>query len=482
VGHERLATLGRVPGTVEIREISAVGSDHCLAPSRSVGSDHCLAPSRSVDAPVEGASGRYGRLFPKLPPLTGEHEALLALGIAGGLCDGGESCDDAVETAAGWPMFGQFIAHDITADRSPISDRAEPIDAVNFRSPRANLECLYGQGQVGSPFLYQRDDPALLLVGRNDRAEAADLPRNGEGIALIGDPRNDVHLFVSQLHVAFLKVHNRLVERARESDVPGPEVFETARRQTSWHYQWVIVNDYLPRLVGAELVDSILEDGPRFYRPDGAPWIPFEFADAAFRYGHSQVRDTFEPNSESGALRLFPDLIGFRPTPAELAVEWGRLFDVDGTSTAQRAKLIDGRLARSLIELPAAITGEVELEAYQSLAGRDLQRGHRYGLPSGEAVAKAMGEAPVDGDPLGLHAAGWEGETPLWLYFLGESASLGDGERLGPAGGRIVAEVMIGILDADPGSYRANDPDWTPTLPARGRQFGLTDLLMPTEG
>jgi Animal haem peroxidase len=455
-----------MPRDVEIRE------------SCGFGGDHCLAPSRSVDTPVDGASGRYERLFPELTALEGESDALLALGSAGGICDGGESCEDATETAAGWPLFGQFIAHDITADRSPLTHRAELSDAVNFRSPRADLECLYGSGQVGSPFLYSRDDPALLLLGRNDRGEEADVPRNAEGVALIGDPRNDVHVVVSQLHVAMIKVHNRLVELARERGVVGAEVFETARRETIWHYQWVIVNDYLPRLVGAELVDSILERGPRFYRPDGAPRIPFEFADAAFRYGHSQVRDSFELNSGMDALRLFPDLIGFRPVPAELVIEWSRLFDVRGARPAQRAKLIDGRLARSLIELPAAITGEVELDAYQSLAGRDLERGHAYGLPSGEAVAAAMGEAPLADDPLGLRAAGWSGETPLWLYFLAESASRGHGERLGPSGGRIVAEVLIGILDADRGSYRANEPGWTPTLPAREERFGLTDLLL----
>jgi len=453
-------------GSVQIRE------------ARGFGGDHCLAPSRSVDAPVEGAAGRYERLFPQLKALVGEGDALLALGAAGGICDGTPGCEDASETAAGWPMFGQFIAHDITADRSPLTHSVELADAVNFRSPRADLESLYGSGQVGSPFLYRRDDPALLLLGRNDRGEEADLPRNAEGIALIGDPRNDVHTVVSQLHVAMIRVHNRLVESARRRGIPATRVFETARRETVWHYQWVIVNDYLPRLVGAELVDSVLEHGPRFYHPDGAPRIPLEFADAAFRYGHSQVRDSFELNSTSGDLRLFPDLIGFRAVPADFVIDWSRLFDVGGAQPAQRAKLIDGRLAGSLIELPAAITGDVEVDAYRSLAGRDLERGYAYGLPSGEAVAEAMGEAPLDGDPVGLRAAGWPGETPLWLYFLAESASRGRGEQLGPAGGRIVAEVLIGILAADAGSYRATEPGWTPTLPAQGERFGLTDLLL----
>jgi hypothetical protein len=452
---------------VELREPSGFGRDHCLA------------PSRTVDAPVEGAGGHYERLFPGLPGLTGADEALLALGVGGGVCDGGEAadCDDAPGTAAGWPLFGQYIAHDITADRSPLAHHAERAEAPNFRSPRADLEALYGSGQVGSPFLFRRDDPALLLLGRNDRGEEADLPRNPEGIALLGDPRNDTHLIVSQLHVGFIRAHNRLVAAARERGVEEADVFATARRETVWHYQWVIVNDYLPRLVAAELLDSMLTDGPRLYRPDGAPRIPLEFADAAFRYGHSQVRDSFALRHGSEPLRLFPDLIGFRPVPAERTIEWSTMFDVEGKPPAQRAKLIDGRLARSLIELPAAITGEVEVDAYRSLAGRDLERGHAYGLPSGEEVARAMGEEPLEGDPLGLRTAGWTGETPLWLYFLAESASRGGGERLGPCGGRIVAEVLIGILDADPGSYRANAPDWTPTLPARGERFGLTDLL-----
>jgi Animal haem peroxidase len=459
--------------SVEISEACGFGGDHCLAPSRS--------GDTPIDAPVDGGSGRYERLFPELPPLEGADDALLALGAAGGICDGGENCEDATETAAGWPLFGQFIAHDITADRSPLTAHAARSDGVNFRSPRADLECLYGAGQEGSPFLYRRDDPAQLLLGRNDRGAETDVPRNAEGVALIGDPRNDVHVLVSQLHVAMIRVHNRLVEHARERGVASADAFGVARRETVWHYQWVIVNDYLPRLVGAELVESILDEGPRFYRPDGEPRIPLEFADAAFRYGHSQVRDSFELNPRSTALRLFPDLVGFRPISAELAVEWSMLFDVEGVRPAQRAKLIDGRLARSLIELPAAITGDVEVDAYHSLAGRDLARGSAYGLPSGEAVAEAMGEAPLTDDPLGLRAAGWSGETPLWLYFLAESASRGRGEQLGPSGGRIVAEVLIGILEADRGSYRANEPSWTPTLPAAGERFGLTDLLLATD-
>jgi hypothetical protein len=452
------------------------------APTRSSGGN-CLAPSRSVDAPLDGAADKYERLFPDLPPIEGDEERLQALAVPGGICDGGESCPDAVDAAAGWPFFGQLIAHDITADRSPLAHRASGERIENFRTPRANLEAIYGDGPVGHPFLYQRDDTAKLLLGLNDAGDEADLPRNSEGIALIGDPRNDVHIFVSQLHVAMLRLHNCVVDHLRRrAATPESAIFEEARRTVSWLYQWVIVNDYLPRLVGPELVEEVEGEGPRHYRPGRSPRIPLEFADAAFRYGHSQVREDFELNSRSGRLRLFPDLLGFRRVAAARAIEWDRFFDVPDRPAAQRAKLIDGKLVPSLIALPQAITGEVELEAHRSLAGRDLQRGHAYGLPSGESVARAMGETPVSHDETTLGSAGWSGETPLWLYVLGEAESRGDGERLGPVGGRIVAEVLIGIIDADPESYRSRQPGWTPPLPARGGRFGLTDLLMPLAG
>ena len=440
----------------------------------------CLAPARSIDAPLGGAADRYERLFPDLPPIEGDEERLMGLAGPGGICDGGDDCLDAVDVAAGWPMFGQLVAHDITADRSPLAHRAAGERIENFRTPRANLECIYGDGPVGNPFLYQRDDPAKLLLGVNDAGEEADVPRNREGIAVIGDPRNDVHIFVSQLHVAMLRLHNYVVDHLRGSAaVPQPAVFDEARRTVSWAYQWVIVNDFLPRLVGPELLDEIETEGARYYRPGPSPRIPLEFADAAFRYGHSQVREEFELNSRSGRLRLFPDLLGFRPVAAEHAVEWDRLFDVPSRPPAQRAKLIDGKLAPSLVALPHAITGDVAVDAHRSLAGRDLQRGHEYGLPSGETVARAMGETPLSPEEIALGSAEWSGDTPLWLYVLSEAEHRGAGERLGPVGGRIVAEVLIGIIDADPASYRSREADWTPPLPARGDRFELADMLMP---
>ena len=129
---------------------------------------------------------------------------------------------------------------------------------------------------------------------------------------------------------------------------------------------------------------------------------------------------------------------------------------------AQRSKRIDGKLVRALIALPAAVSGECEIDDYHSLAVRDLQRGQGVGLPSGEAVAHHMGIAPLTAEQIGISSTGWHYETPLWYYILREADACTGGNRLGPVGGRIVAEVLVGPIDADLTSYRRNSREWQP--------------------
>jgi Animal haem peroxidase len=384
--------------------------------------DHCLAPER-VDAPFDPA-GRYGRMF-DLPALECDEGMLHRIGAAGGFCDGGD-CEGDATIEAGWPFFGQYVAHDLTADRSPLRSHADLGSLRNMRAPRANLESLYGGGPGGSPYLFQRDDPAKL----------------------------------------------------REDGAADGDVFDEARRSLTWHYQWLIVNEFLPSLAGSDLVAGLLADGPRFYRPDGAPFIPVEFADAAYRYGHSQIRQLYRLQHDGPLLPVFPDLIGFGPI-AGRSIDWSLLFDVPGSEPAQRAKPIDGQLPRSLIELPQAITGATDDDAYRSLAARDLERGQGTGLPAGEDVAQVLGADVLGEEEIGLRTYGWVGKTPLWLYILRESSARHSGDRLGEVGGRICGEVLYGVIARDPESYVALDADWQPTLPARERQFRLRDLLVP---
>ena len=432
---------------------------------------YCLAPARAkvaIDASLGPAN--YSRMFPELPAFQADEQFLHALGRAGGLCDCGDTDDfpDSLgDTAAGWPIFGQFVAHDITADRSILRSHADTAELRNARSPQLNLECLYGDGPTGHPFLYQRDDPAKFLLG----LDGGDLQRNVEGIAVIGDPRNDSHMLMSQLHLAMLKAHNAFVDEARRAGTRNDRVFDEAARQLRWHYQWFVLNEFLPALVGQMLVDQVLREGPQWFRPAHGGFIPLEFADAAYRYGHSQIRHRYQLNFQTNPVRLFPDLLGFRAVPRERRVDWTLFFDAPGATPAQRSKKIDGKLVRALIALPVAVTGECEIEDYHSLAVRDLQRGQGVGLPSGEAVARHLGITPLRADQVGIASTGWQGETPLWYYILREADVWTEGHRLGPVGGRIVTEVLVGLIDADRTSFRQNRRDWRP-------QKTLSELLI----
>ncbi|MCU7729550.1 heme peroxidase family protein [Actinoplanes sp. KI2] len=438
--------------------------------------DWCKVLASVVDGAPLGT--RYARLLPDLPPLVVGDDVLRTLGEAGGVCDAGpaaawvDGSDDGAE-AAGWPFFGQFVAHDITADRSPIGTRADLAGLRNAHSPCINLEALYGAGPVGAPYLFDRNDPAKLLLS----GSGTDVPRNAQGVAVLGDPRNDVHLFVNQLHVAFLHAHNALVDRLRADGMGEDDLYVSARRALRWHYQYLVVNDFLPRLAGPDLVAELLRDGPQLFRPPpGGVYLPVEFAHGAYRYGHGQIRQLYRLRLGGPQYQILPDLMGFGPVGPEHAVDWAELFDFPGAARAQRTRKLDGRLPSSLIGLPHEVTGNVPVAAYQSLAVRDLERGAALGLPSGEAVARAMGLEPLDPSEVGLPRSA--GGTPLWFYVLKEAQHRANGDRLGPVGGRIVAEVLIGLVRADPDSYLSVDDGWRPTLPsASPDRYTLVDLL-----
>src|SRR5580765_2749463 len=269
---------------------------------------HCLSPARAkvaIDTPL--GSARYARMFPELPSFETDEQFLHALGRAGGVCDCGDiddSPDSLGDTAAGWPIFGQFVAHDITADRSLLRSHADSAELQNARSPQLNLECLYGDGPTGHPFLYQRNDPAKFVLGPG----GTDVQRNADGIAIIGDPRNDSHTLVAQMHLAMLKLHNDFVDEARRAKLAEGRVFAEAATQLRWHYQWSVLHEFLPILVGEDLADEVLDEGPQWFRPAYGAFIPLEFADAAYRYGHCQVRHRYLLNRETKPVAVFPDL------------------------------------------------------------------------------------------------------------------------------------------------------------------------------
>jgi hypothetical protein len=430
-------------------------------------------------------TSKYGRMFPNLTGLAVADDLLLALGRSGDRMDATQDVDTPDQenpcTPAGWPIFGQFIAHNITADRSLLQHHASLGELRNFRSPSLNLESIYGAGPSGNPYLYNRADTDTLLLGQTDSGAPNDVPRNYQGTAIIGDPRNDVHLPISQLHTAFLKFHNAIVQHLRREGLPADAIFPEAQRLARWHYQWITVHEYLPLIAGRTVVDDVLTGGRRFYQFDGTPFIPVEFSDAAYRFGHSQIRAEYQLNDRARA-RIFPDLMCGSTVPQDRVIDWRYFFALDSQHPPQPSRRIDARLAHPLITLPAQIVGASTAPEEASLAYRDLQRGQSLDMPSGEAVARAMGVTPLTADEVGLTAGGWSGETPLWYYVLKEAELRTRGVMLGPVGGRIVAETLIGLLEADPTAYLAYDRAWRPALPARQPGvFAIADLLRLAE-
>jgi hypothetical protein len=421
-------------------------------------------------------------MFPGLPTPEADEEALITLGRSGAVMDDasgvdGQSSADNHCIPAGFTFFGQFIAHDITADRSMLQHHANVDELHNFRTPRLDLESVYAAGPGGNPYMYDNEDPDKLLIGINDAGNENDLPRNRQGRALIGDPRDDVHSIISQLHLGFLKFHNRVVDWIRDQGGASAGAFDQAQQLVRWHYQWIVVHEFLPLTVGQEIVDDVLANGARFYAWEERPFLPVEFSDAAYRYGHSQIRAIYRLNDTAQG-RVFPDCVGACPVPQERVIDWRYFFALDPDHPPQPTRRIDARLVHPLIDLPLSVVGETEIPEHHSLAVRDLLRGYALDLPSGEAVAREMGVEPLTEDERGLGHLGWSGETPLWYYVLRESDTRADGERLGEVAGRIVAEVLLSLIEADPRSYRNADSTWQPPLPAqKAGSFTMADLL-----
>ena len=430
---------------------------------------HCLATGRVQTE--SGINGRYSRMFPELGALDVLEAPLAALGQPGGACDSmGQEAES--DTAAGWPFFGQLIAHDITADRSLVTHGSAEVLA-NFRTAKLDLECLYGGGPTGSGYLYDNNDGASFLLG----AGGMDLPRNSQGIAIIGDARNDSHFFMNRLHLGLMCAHNRIVARLKAAGHSPDLVFEHAREKLMWFCQWIIVNEYLPVLVGDALTTQLLSGEVALVSQDEAG-IPLEFADAAFRYGHAQIRRAYQLVPGGPEVEIFPDLLGFKPVPEARHLDFGALFDRPDSAAAQKSMRISEKMQAPIIRLPVEITGTMPDQTYRSLAARDLCRGLSTALPSGEDAARALGVSPLSSEEIGAPVS--DDGTPLFYYILREAAVLTDGNRLGPVGGRIVADVLISRIRRDAASYLSRDPKWHPSaddILHLGQGAGLIQLL-----
>jgi len=236
-----------------------------------------------------------------------------------------------------------------------------------------------------------------------------------------------------------------------------------------------VLHEFLPISVGEELVRELIESGSKVCRFTGKAFIPVEFSDGAYRFGHAQIQQSYNVNSNLRDIPIFPDLVGICPVTSERRVDWKLFFDFDGERPPQPSRRISPQLVSALMRLPRALVGETPRPEFRSLASRDLYRGHSVSLPSGEALARALNLQPCNATELKTADARWS-ETPLWLYVLAEAEAQERGERLGEVGGRIVAEVIFELLRHDPTSF-LNEPNWQPDLANANGKFGIADLL-----
>ena len=309
-----------------------------------------------------------------------------------------------------------------------------------------------------------------------------DLPRNSEGRALIGDPRNDENLIVAQLHLVFMKFHNRVVDAQPDWD------FEEVRRFVTWHYQRLILDDFLPRIADETTVGQVLAEGPRSFRFEEEPFMPVEFSAAAYRL-HTMVRDNYDYNrlNQGVPLAVLRDITGQSssagavPVPSKWVIDWSRFFDLEAGKPLNFSRRLGPLLGQQLGKLTVP-GGTI------NLASLNLLRGLRLGLPTGQNVALALGFAKEEILSPEQVASGLDGafaatkglhvESPLWYYLMKEAAILGRGERLGPAGSRLVAEVFVGVLNGDSRSVLAANPQWIPEIPtAEPQRLTMTDIL-----
>jgi hypothetical protein len=480
--------------------------------------------------------GRFTRLFPDLPPARFDREDLekLAREMIAPPKEpvplGGDDPEENKTIPAAYTYLGQFVDHDLTFDptsnlRQTLTTRAQLQALVDFRTPRFDLDNLYGRGPDDQPYMYEEDGIHMLpgepLSGNPFDPGAVQLPRGPNGRALIGDPRDDENRIIAQLHAVFLRFHNKV------ADLLGGKKhvsFQDVRQQVQWHYQWILVHDFLPTILEENTYNSVFADP---YRPvptipglreNDLGLMPVEFSVAAYRFGHSMVRPQYRLNTaiESplfSSVRGAADLRGFRPIPDGWAIDWQFFIDLeDGAGPAagapqpgavprepQLSYKIDTSLVHPLGDLPARIAKDPS-----SLALRNLERGSTFQLPSGQRVAEALGIPPIADQDLMIGKATadsenkaitdiadvFAGNAPLWAYVLSEaqvtSLNYRDGKpaddkipvKLGPLGGRLVAEVFASLLRGDHASYLYAKPKFKPIADfAPGGTFGLAELI-----
>lgn len=382
-------------------------------------------PGTSDGAPVEPLTPstiaslrkfRFSRLSPAPGTTVTSRELREALAKAmTPATDSPDSSHPAIP--AGFTYLGQFVDHDLTLDATgrDLEQDVTVDELIQGRSPALDLDSLYGRGPqkpqdrkfYGPDGIRLRTGKTQAVGGRPDgvndvpqkELDGFDLPRVGIGssigerrAALIPDARNDENLAVAQIHCAFIRFHNKVVSDLIAQGTDSAVLFDTARELVVKHYQWMLRTDYLIQIVDDQIVDDVFHHGRRYFdvapeikyddggaedetyrklQPGDAPTMPIEFSVAAFRLGHSMVREEYEWNrvfnSGQGPGVLAPATLrlifvfsatsgNFQPFPPDddnpdagrserLPTNW--VADLPGSSTSARPAARSSRGART---------------------------------------------------------------------------------------------------------------------------------------
>lgn len=353
----------------------------------------------------------------------------------------------------------------------------------------------------------------LISSGRFTKADVEDLPEEHCKLftsdreeddnlnlsrAVIGDARNDENLFIAQLHMAFLRFHNRVVQAWPHGRKAGDEdeVYEWARKEVRKFYQWLVLNVWLPAVCDPKIVRDILANGPVLYddfltncnwTPGDRLPLPLEFSTACYRFGHSTVRAEYDWNTnfpDAGFRLMFgftgssnpPMLSQGNRLPENWGADWDRLVHPVSAHPGRSTRLMDTVLADPLSNM--SNEGGSAGDVIRNLLARNLRRGVQHNLPSAQQVVTRLNKLGLSvnlmtkaqiasGETAGeIKAAKFDTHTPLWFYTLKEAELLQRGQRLGPVGSHIVAGTIVGLLLRGEGSVwdekGSNEGRWHP--------------------